>query len=132
MAQRSKRDLLLIAAGAVIVVGLYAGYSLYQRSVGDHARDGYVTLDPELFKGSVREAYKAARAHPAVLERLHCYCGCDKVEGHRNLLDCFRDRHGGRCQICVGEALQAQRMTDQGSTVQQIRDALRARYDHQG
>ena len=136
MGMGSRRDLLLIVAGAVIAVGLYAGVSAYQayqgRSAAESASAGHPTLDPELFTGPVREAYKVARANPALLAQLHCYCGCDKVEGHRNLLDCFRDSHGGRCEICVGEALQARRMSEQGATVEQIRDAVRARYYHQG
>jgi len=133
MGKGSRRDLLLIVAGAVIAVGLYAGFSVYQgRSAAESTSADHATLDPELFTGQVREAYQVARAKPALLAQLHCYCGCDKVEGHRNLLDCFRDRHGGRCEICVGEALQANRMSEQGATVEQIRDAVRARYYHQG
>ncbi len=133
MGKGSRRDLLLIVAGAVIAVGLYAGFSAYQgRLAAESASAGRATLDPDLFTGQVREAYEVARANPALLAQLHCYCGCDKVEGHRNLLDCFRDGHGGRCEICVGEALQARRMSEQGATVEQIRDAARARYYHQG
>jgi len=134
MGTGSRRDLLLIVAGAVIAVGLYAGFSAYQArsAAAESASAGHATLDPALFTGKVREAYEVARANPALLAQLHCYCGCDKVEGHRNLLDCFRDRHGGRCEICVGEALQANRMFEQGDTVEQIREALRARYYHQG
>jgi len=138
-----RRDLLLIAAGAVIVSGLYAGFSVYRGRLaggsgaraGDNgaaANGGHVTLDPDLFEGPVREAYKVARAHPKLLAQLHCYCGCDKVEGHKNLLDCFRDTHGGRCEICVGEVLMARRMYEQGDTIEQIRDAIHARYYHQG
>jgi len=86
------------------------------------------TLDPELFKGKVRTAYQIARDNPAMLAQLHCYCGCDKEYGHRNLLDCFRDSHSSRCEICLGEALEADRLANQSTPVEQIRDALRARY----
>jgi len=127
----SRRDYLLLAAGALIVVGLYAGYSKYMVAADDSPRVGSGTLNPALFAGDVREAYEVARQHPALLAQLHCYCGCDKVEGHRNLLDCFRDTHGGRCRICINEVLQAKRMAEEGSPLDQIRDALRARYDHQ-
>jgi hypothetical protein len=87
-----------------------------------------LTLDPALFKGDVREAYKIAGENPALLAQLHCYCGCDKTNGHKNLLDCFRDRHGSTCEICVGEAIEANRLAQQGSPVEQIRDALRRRF----
>ncbi len=86
------------------------------------------TLDPDLFEGDVREAYKVARENPDLLAQLHCYCGCDRYEGHRNLLDCYRDQHGSRCEICVGEALDAQRLFAQGTPVEQIRDILRAKW----
>jgi hypothetical protein len=87
------------------------------------------TLDPNLFNGEVREAYAVARKNPALLASLHCYCGCDRSEGHRNLLDCYRDQHGSHCEICTGEALEAQRLFEQGTPVEQIRDVLRAKFD---
>jgi uncharacterized protein with PCYCGC motif len=61
---------------------------------------------------------------------LHCYCGCDKTDGHKNLLDCFRDTHGSTCAICCGEARDAEAMAGRGMPIEQIRDALRARYSH--
>jgi hypothetical protein len=91
-----------------------------------------LTLNPKSFVGPVRDAYQVAHDNPALLAQLHCYCGCDRNEGHKNLLDCFRDKHGSTCEICVGEAIDGNRMFNQGAPVEQIRDALRARYDHRG
>ena len=51
------------------------------------------TLDPMQFTGEVREAYKVAQENPDLLAQLHCYCGCDRINGHKNLLDCYRSRH---------------------------------------
>jgi cytochrome c-type biogenesis protein CcmH/NrfG len=51
-------------------------------------------LAPALFRGKAAQAYQVAHEIPRVLERLTCYCGCDKTVGHRNLLDCFLDDHG--------------------------------------
>ncbi len=51
-------------------------------------------LPADRFQGRVREAYKAAAEIPDVLAGVKCYCGCDKSQGHRNLLDCFVDDHG--------------------------------------
>jgi hypothetical protein len=87
-----------------------------------------LTLDPARFRGPVREAYRLAGENPALFAQLHCYCGCDKTDGHKNLLDCFRDKHGSSCEICVGEALEASRLAQDGTPVEQIRDALRRRY----
>jgi len=89
---------------------------------------GRLTLDPNQFIGPVKEAYKFAEKNPALLAELHCYCGCDKDYGHQNLLDCYRSNHGSKCEICIGEALMAEQLSEQGSPVQQIRDALRRNY----
>jgi len=89
-----------------------------------------LTLDPSRFMGDVRKAYQIAQDDPALLAQLHCYCGCDKADGHKNLLDCYRDEHGSHCEICVGEAIDGESMAKRGMSVDQIRDALRARYSH--
>ena len=91
-----------------------------------------LTLDPNQFVGPVKEAYKFAEKNPELLAELHCYCGCDKVEGHRSLLDCYRDRHATTCPVCIGEALLAAKMTGDGAPVEQIRNAIRTRYAHGG
>ena len=90
-----------------------------------------VTLDPNRFQGDVRKAYQIAQDDPALLAQLHCYCGCDKADGHRNLLDCYRTEHGAHCEICVGEANDAEAMAKRGMSIDQIRDALRARYGNE-
>jgi hypothetical protein len=87
-----------------------------------------LTLDPALFVGEAREAYMAAQNNPALLAQLHCYCGCDREIGHKNLLDCFRTRHGANCAICMGEAIEAQRLAREGMPVEQIRDQLRSQF----
>ena len=97
---------------------------------GDPAAKLRITLDPANFQGTVREAYEVAEKDPALLAQLHCYCGCDVTDGHKNLLDCFRDTHGSTCAICCGEARDAESMASRGMAIEQIRDALRARYSH--
>lgn len=46
------------------------------------------------FQGRARDAYQAAADIPQIIAGVACYCGCDKSQGHRNLLDCFVDTHG--------------------------------------
>jgi len=88
-----------------------------------------LTLDPNQFPaGPVKEAYKYAEKNPALLAQLHCYCGCDKTEGHQSLLDCYRGMHASACEICTGEVMLAKRMSDQGSPVDQIRNAIRRNF----
>ena|SRR5579885_676104 len=125
---------LAIAAALTAAVVLVA-YAAVSRT-GGGSRSGAdqnssrATLDPALFQGDVHDAYLAAERYPGVLVQLHCYCGCDKEVGHRSLLDCYRDRHATTCRICVGEALMAAQMTAEGTPIDQILNAIRARYAH--
>jgi len=89
---------------------------------------GRPVLNPLMFVGPAREAYIVAQQNPWLLAQLWCYCGCDRTNGHRNLLDCYRDYHGASCAICTGEALEANQLFNEGSPVEQIRDALRMRF----
>lgn len=52
------------------------------------------TLSPVLFTGYAAKGYQVAKEIPEVLERVMCYCGCDRNPGHQNNLDCFTDDHG--------------------------------------
>ena len=97
-------------------------------TVAANAAQERLTLDPNQFIGPVKQAYTIAEKNPALLAQLHCYCGCDKSEGHQSLLDCYRSRHGASCEICTEEALLAERMSEQGSPVEQIRDAIRRKF----
>jgi hypothetical protein len=136
---KGTKGIVALTAAALLVVAIgYAGYMSTQAapSAGQIAAGGdagarlRITLDPQNFQGEVREAYEVAERDPALLAQLHCYCGCDKADGHKNLLDCFRDNHGSTCAICCGEARDAESMASRGMAVEQIRDALRARYAH--
>jgi len=117
------------ARGAMCVAGhcCCAGRAEAE-TVAANGTQGRLTLDPNQFVGPVKQAYKVAEKNPALLAELHCYCGCDKTEGHQSLLDCYRGRHGATCQICTEEALLAERMSEQGSPVDQIRDAIRRKF----
>jgi hypothetical protein len=133
------KGIVALTAAAVVVVAIaYAGYVYTQAqapagqmaAASDPEARLRVTLDPKNFQGNVREAYEIAERDPTLLSQLHCYCGCDKTLGHKVLLDCYRDMHGSKCAICVGEAHDAESMASKGTPVEQIRDALRARYAH--
>jgi hypothetical protein len=133
--RRSRRTAAVIAAMTTIALGgSILWYRTHSRASADdamlHSRNSSLTLAPGTFAGEAREAYQIAADDPRLLTRLHCYCGCDKVLGHRNLLDCYHDRHAATCGTCIGETIDAHQMSTQGSPVEQIRDALRARYEH--
>ena len=78
--------LILMAAGAYVWFGAPGGFAdtIGQAATGsDQASNLRLTLDPDLFKGEVREAYQIARQNPGLLAQLHCYCGCDNNEAAR-------------------------------------------------
>ncbi|MFQ6675543.1 MAG: CYCXC family (seleno)protein [Fidelibacterota bacterium] len=83
------------------------------------------TLDPASVYPRARPAYEAAKAYPALLMQLPCFCGCEIArgsrKGHRSLLDCFTDRHGESCQTCVGEAMFARKRFEEGVEPAEIR-----------
>jgi hypothetical protein len=56
-------------------------------------RETRPTLDPALFVGKARLAHQVAREIPDTLDRLYCYCECDKHMGHKSLLSCYTDGH---------------------------------------
>jgi uncharacterized protein with PCYCGC motif len=74
------------------------------------------------------EAYAAARAAAATLDGVYCHCDCSKHAGHRSLLTCFESEHGAYCDICMGEAMMAAQMATRGTSLQEIRAAIDARF----
>jgi hypothetical protein len=123
-----------IIAAVVTLVILFIGvgaWSLRSASDPPASKANNLTLDPKLFSGSAREAYEIAAKDPALLAQLHCYCGCDKELGHRSLLDCYRDEHGGQCPVCTGEVIEARKLADEGLPTDQIRRVLRDHWAHE-
>ena len=92
--------------------------------------DASEVLDPARFKDQgQRRAYAVARQIPATLNQLYCWCGCKEHSGHRALLECFESEHGSQCDICMGEAMLAYLVVQQGVTdVRKIQDAIDATY----
>lgn len=74
------------------------------------------------------EAYAAARTAFGTLDGVYCYCDCSKHSGHRSLLTCFESEHGAYCDICMGEAMVASGMSQQGKSLEDIRAAIDLRF----
>ncbi len=79
------------------------------------------TLDPASFTGRVAEGYRIAKERPELLERMPCYCGCYLTHGHQNNLDCFRDKHGETCDMCLAIAIRAEQLAKRGYSVEDIK-----------
>lgn len=74
-------------------------------------------------------AFDAVRRIPQIVDGIHCYCGCAEREGFYSLLSCYEaDGMARMCLICQGEARLAERLHRQGRTLDEIRDAIDARY----
>jgi uncharacterized protein with PCYCGC motif len=83
------------------------------------------TLDPKQFQDPiVRNAYAMAGQIREILYQQPCYCNCDKIDGHKSLLDCFRGTHGSICGICQQEAIYAYRGAQKGRDAAQIRASI--------
>ena len=124
----------LFIGAVVFAILIIAGLGVYHmRAAADSsASSGSLTLDPGLFQGDTHQAYLVAQQHPDLLAQLHCYCGCEQHEGHRNLLECFRTNHGAGCATCIGEAVMAGQLFDNGTPPDQIRAQLEHRFAHGG
>ena len=124
---------MLARSVAVSLVGvLFIGaYQIHAARSATLSSNG-LTLNPEQFDGRTRQAYLVAQQHPELLAQLHCYCGCEQHDGHKSLLDCFRSAHATTCDTCMGEAITASQLADNGMPAEQIRETLRQRYAHGG
>ena len=98
-----RREMLRLLGGGL--AGLLAGMIIDRSSspVMAEAGDRFLepiprhprprTLSPTLFVGKTSETYRIAREAPGLLERMPCYCGCFRGNGHQSNLDCYVDRH---------------------------------------
>lgn len=102
------------------------------------------SLPPEVQKApkAVQEAYRFAAANPEVLKEIPCYCGCGAV-GHTSNYACYvkdvdetgkliYDAHALGCSICVDITRDVMRMTAEGKSLQEIRQAVDRTYSQYG
>lgn len=91
---------------------------------------------PEDVPEAVSVFYRGAHEHPDVFKVVPCFCGCEEMLDHKNLLDCFArsdgsgwEAHALGCGVCLAEANQILEMLDQGvSDPTVIREAVIARF----
>ncbi len=102
---RKRKRLYLGGVAVALIAGLLTwnristrGSTHYSNTEGT-VSSGYVRretrtpLSPALFVGKTATAYQVAQEIPDILDRLYCYCECDKHMGHLTLLSCFVDSH---------------------------------------
>ena len=81
------------------------------------------TVASRLFSGYARHAYHVAEDMPGVLSQQPCFCEC-RSSGHKSLLFCYASGHAAGCDVCQRETLLAERMTNEGKTPGDIREAI--------
>lgn len=86
------------------------------------------TLDPKVVSEGATKAYEVAKEFPMLLAQIPCYCACGMEKGsrkaHNSLLDCFINRHGQNCQLCINETIFAKDKKDQGTKPEAIGRAV--------
>lgn len=80
------------------------------------------------------EAYAFAADHAGVLAQIPCFCGCDRMLGHRDLARCFVtpegawESHAAGCDVCLGEARMVMRMMGRGMSPAMMRERIVAEF----
>jgi hypothetical protein len=129
----NKQNLILGIIAVAIIAGIaWSSLRGTSESAADHSASiskSEGVLSPTIFNDEkTRAAYQVAKDIPEVLEQLPCFCGCLNNFGHKNNLFCFKDQHGSGCEICQDIALDARKMHDQGMSIAQIQDNIKAKY----
>jgi len=122
--------------GTLALLGLaprrLAGWSPFQTEHPE-PREGIdaskVLTADKLTNPAAAPVYDLIREIPEVADGIRCHCGCALLPGYYSLLTCFEE--GGMaqfCQICQGQARLAHRRHGEGQTLDQIRNAVDARF----
>ena len=73
--------------------------------------------------------FDSVRAIPEIVDGIRCKCGCADIEGFYSLLSCYEgDGMARHCPICQGEGRMAARLHKEGKSLDQIREAIDARW----
>lgn len=141
---------LLAGLGIVFLLSGGSGSESPQAARPDSSMDGQTGQDAGQTPGAMPEyvltasedtkmAYQFALDRPDVLMWMPCYCGCGEHSGHKSSKNCFLkesstagnpqfDEHGASCAMCVGIALDAKRMTEEGRSLSEIRTFIDEEY----
>ena len=124
----SKKRISSIALGVLvcfIVGGVYFGTKQELKVPPVAPATGFLIetrpiMSDGIFTGRVAEAYRIAAEIPKVIDSLFCYCYCKKNHQHKTLLTCYTNKHGSKCDICLGEVFYAYELYNQGKTLDEI------------
>ena len=75
------------------------------------------------------ELFDQVREIPQIVDGIRCQCGCAELEGYYSLLSCYEGTAMAKhCQVCQGQARLAHRLHKDGKSLDQIREAIDARF----
>lgn len=95
-----------------------------------HFRETSETLDSMRFRQQRQMmTYGIAGKIPQVLDQIYCFCACSQSIGHKSLLSCFTDNHAANCGICMDQAILADNMISDGSSIIEIVDEMDSRFN---
>lgn len=92
------------------------------------------TVGLSTLSSDLRGLYHAVAEHEHTVEAVGCYCGCEQMLGHDDLLECFVrpdgmwERHAVGCAVCQTEAGQVLDARADGVPVDQIVADIDATY----
>jgi hypothetical protein len=73
--------------------------------------------------------YDGIREIPHIADGIRCHCGCADLPTYRSLLTCYEEQGMAMwCEVCQGEGRLTSRLHKAGRTLDQIREAVDARY----
>ena len=115
----------MIGFVCLVVAGVYVGTKTPDRVPPVAPATGFLIetrpiMSDSVFTGRVAQAYRIAAEIPKVIDSLFCYCYCKKNHDHKTLLTCYTNKHGSKCDICLGEVFYAYELYHQGKTLDEI------------
>ena len=73
--------------------------------------------------------FDLVREIPEIVDGIRCQCGCSDLPGKYSLLSCYEaDAMAKHCVVCQGEGRLAHRLHAAGKTLDEIRQAIDARF----
>jgi hypothetical protein len=137
-AQRTRRSFLkTLPLGALALLGIgprrLVAWSVLGSTDHPEPRPGIdaskVLTADKLTNPGAAPVYEMIREIPHIADGIRCTCGCAELPGYYSLLTCYEE--GGMaqfCEICQGQARLAYRRHGEGQTLDQIRNAVDARF----
>ena len=125
MSKKRRSSIALGVLVCVIVAGVYVATKPGVKVPPVAPATGFLIetrplMSDAVFIGRVAEAYRIAAEIPKVIDSLFCYCYCKKNHQHKTLLTCYTNKHGSKCDICLGEVFYAYELYNQGKTLDEI------------